>query len=197
MHRALLCVVITLFGLLSIACAVPLQDYTGTQLVSRTQVTASEASLTVRFPRDPNNQHAVVLTKDPPPSEHKPPEDQLLAFHKWFSEELNKKIRLVVTNSLNQKFPQAHIVFDPSFPFEDYEWTPDNGRPFHLHLNTVEMVSGKAVSRNFVGTMKEVGTECMGSFVLDDLSGNILFPTSREVEDVKHSPLTVTKAEKH
>ncbi|KAJ3785920.1 hypothetical protein GGU11DRAFT_744292 [Lentinula aff. detonsa] len=191
MHRALLCVVITLFGLLSIACAVPLQDYTGTQLVSRKQVTASEGPLTVRFPRDPNNQHAVVLTKDSPPSKHKPPEDQLRAFHKWFFEELNKEIRLVVINSLNAKFPQAHIVFDPSFPFNDYEWTPVNGRPFHLHLHS------EADHIDFVGTMKVLGTDCMGSFVRDDLSGNILFPTSKEIEDVKHTPITVIKAEKY
>ncbi|KAJ3985339.1 hypothetical protein F5890DRAFT_1473831 [Lentinula detonsa] len=57
MHRALPCVVITLFGLLSITCAIPLQAYTGSQLVSRMNSPASEPqfTVTVGFPGDPKH----------------------------------------------------------------------------------------------------------------------------------------------
>ncbi|KAJ3785919.1 hypothetical protein GGU10DRAFT_353351 [Lentinula aff. detonsa] len=205
MHRALLCVVITLFGLLSITCAVPLQDYTGTQLVSRKQVTASEAplTLTVRFPLDPKNPLAVSLTKKLPPPEHiwqkHRLENRTLHEQKIVSdgtpltlEEINEKVKPIVANVLRFQFPEALVVFEAEFPLKDSKWTPDNGTPFHLHLTHKE----KAIRSEYVGTMKCFQYNCRAAFTSDDLSGRTPFPTSKEVEAVKRSLVAVRRAEK-
>ncbi|KAJ3798445.1 hypothetical protein GGU11DRAFT_780903 [Lentinula aff. detonsa] len=197
MHRALLCVVITLFGLLSITCAVPLQDYTGTQLVSRSQLTASKSwvTFTVRFPRDPNNQYAVSLSRNRT-AVSVDESEKVDDYRKSLFKAVNEGVKAVVTNYFKQKFPDARIVFDPKCPFNDLGWEPYKGKPFHLHLSSVEVASRKVQHLNFVGTMKHLETETVASLVPDDLSGRTPFPTSKEVEAMKRSLVAVRRAEK-
>ncbi|KAJ3798446.1 hypothetical protein GGU11DRAFT_744294 [Lentinula aff. detonsa] len=174
MHRALPCVVITLFGLLSITCAVPLQAYTGSQLVSRMKSPASDPqfTVTVGFPRDPEHPLPAIfdIQKGSALSMN---ELQKHSDSVQKITDVNKKVQQVVVGFLKDRYPDVQIVFDLSRPFPNLEWK--EGEDIRVDLRREKRESDQVVISDWLATVKSVGSTYRGRLVKAELGA--LYPT--------------------
>ncbi|KAJ3733168.1 hypothetical protein DFJ43DRAFT_1038686 [Lentinula guzmanii] len=173
MHRALPCVVITLFGLLSITCAIPIQAYTGSQLVSRMKSPASDPQVrvTVGFPRDPEHPLPAIFDiqkgSAPPMNELQKHSDSVEKIT-----DVNKRVQQVVVGFLKDRYPDVQIVFDLSRPFPNLEWK--EGEDIRVDLRREKRESDHVVISDWLATVKRVGSTYRGRLVKAELGA--LYP---------------------
>ncbi|KAJ3997494.1 hypothetical protein F5050DRAFT_1751626 [Lentinula boryana] len=171
MHRALPCVVITLFGLLSIACAIPLQAYTGSQLFSRANSGGfGPVTLNVRFPRGPYELPASFDGLNRTALSEHEQKDHVDASAKLI--QVNDKVRKVVEGYFKTVLPQAYVQFDERHPFANPKWK--DGEDIHakvdLRVASVGKLYGPLI-RQWLATVKSVGSSYIGSLIADNHDG--------------------------